>query len=148
MQRHVNQQCETSSRRSEEKQRFCADAIHPHMSVAMDGYGGLRNKRLKEFNTRVLFTFNSHIQLHYDISSQSICIHLQQLIKKNENTNKLSTFNLHGTMIIETVVVKAGSAVPCLLYGTNAKQVIWKIPLEPTCRSPHPTHSTFYLKQP
>lgn len=84
MQRHINQPCETSSRRSEEKQCFCADAVHPHVSVAMGGCGELRNKRLEEFYTRVLFTFNSHIQLHYNISSQSTCIHLQQLIKKKK----------------------------------------------------------------
>ena len=80
----------------------------------MDGDGGLRNKRLREFYTKMLFTFNSHIQLRYNISSQSTCIHLQQLIKKKD-TNKLSTFNLHGTMVIVTVVVKAGSAVTRLL---------------------------------
>lgn len=43
-------------------------------------------------------------------------------------------------MITVTVVAKAGSAVPCLLYDTNAEQVIWKIPLEPTPCSPRPTH--------
>ena len=58
----------------------------------------------------MLFTLNSHIQPQYNMSNQSTWIHLQQVIKKiiNEDTNKLSTFNLDGTMVF---VTKAGSAV-------------------------------------
>lgn len=54
----------------------------------------------------MLFTLNSHIQPQYNISNQSTWIHLQQVIKKiiNEDTNKLSTFNLDGTMVLVTAV--------------------------------------------
>ena len=82
MQRPIYQQSETSSLSSKEQHCSCTDAICLPMTVAMGGDGGLKNKRLRDFYTKMLFTFNSHIQLHYNMSSQSIRIHLQQLIKK------------------------------------------------------------------
>lgn len=58
----------------------------------------------------MVFTLNSHIQPQYNMSNQSTWIHLQQVIKKtvNEDTNKLSTFNLDGTMVLVTVVARLG----------------------------------------
>lgn len=75
-----------------------------------NGDGELRKKRLREFYTKMLFTLNSHIQPRYNMSNQSTWIHLQQVIKKiiNEDANKLSIFNLDGTMVFVTEVQRLG----------------------------------------
>lgn len=103
------------------------------------GDGELRNKRLREFYTKMLFTLNSHIQPQYNMSNQSTWIHLQQVIKKiiNEDTNKLSTFNLDGTMVFVAAVAKAGSAVTPLGCKCQARKSLWI----PPPLSPHPTNA-------
>lgn len=56
------------------------------------------------------------------------------LKKKNDITNKLSTFNLAGAPVIVTVVVKAGSAVTRLLCDAKAKRAVRTISLDvPPC---------------
>lgn len=89
------------------------------------------------FSCIITYLVNPHVYTH------------NRWKKKKKDTNKLSTFNLHGTMVIVTVVVKAGSAVIHLLYDANAKWAVWKIPLEPPPCSPHPAHVLDHnLKQP
>lgn len=87
----------------------------------------------------MLFTLNSHIQPQYNMSNQSTWIHLQQAIKKtiNEDANKLSTFNLDGTMVVVTEVAKAGSAVTPLGCKCHARKSLWI----PPPFSPHPTYA-------